>query len=140
MMSGASGSTISIMIRYGELIGAAFQLSDDLLDITSDISEFGKTPGTDLREGVATLPVLYAQRSVDPNDARLLELLAADLSDDALHGEALALLRAHPAVAAARAELDRWAEEARDALASLPDLSARRALESLCDFVVSRTR
>jgi heptaprenyl diphosphate synthase len=140
MMSGAPATTAPIMIRYGELIGAAFQLSDDLLDITSDISEFGKTPGTDLREGVATLPVLYARKSVDPADARLLELLAADLSDDTRHAEALALLRPHPAVQAARAELDRWAADAREALAPLPDISAKRALESLCDFVVSRTR
>jgi heptaprenyl diphosphate synthase len=83
---------------------------------------------------------LYAQKSADPADARLLNLLAADLSDDAQHAEALALLRAHPAVQAAHAELDRWAGQAREALAPLPDVSAKRALESLCDFVVSRTR
>jgi heptaprenyl diphosphate synthase len=139
MMSGAPEPTAEIMIRYGERIGAAFQLSDDLLDITSDIGEFGKTPGTDLREGVATLPVLYAQKSADPRDTRLLELLSGDLADEARHAEALGLLRVHPAVAAARAELEHWAAEARDALVPLPDVPAKRALESLSDFVVSRS-
>jgi heptaprenyl diphosphate synthase len=140
MMSGAPAATAEIMIRYGERIGAAFQLSDDLLDITSDVAEFGKTPGTDLREGVATLPVLYARQSIDPSDARLLELLAGDLTDDARHAEALGLLRKHPAVEAAHIELEHWAAQAREALAPLPDVPAKAALESLCDFVISRTR
>jgi heptaprenyl diphosphate synthase len=140
MMSGASPSTTEIMVRFGDRIGAAFQLSDDLLDITSDVAEFGKTPGTDLREGVATLPVLYARRSLDPADARLRELLAADLTDEPRHAEALGLLRAHPAIEAAHRELEAWAAQAREALAPLPAVPARAALESLCDFVVYRTR
>ncbi len=139
MMSGASVEIADIMIRFGERIGAAFQLSDDLLDIVSDIEEFGKVPGTDLREGVATLPVLYARRSVDPADARLLELLASDLTDAESHREALALLRSHGAIAAARADLESWASQAREALKPLPDVPAKAALESLCDFVVART-
>ena len=68
------------LTAYGEKVGVAFQLSDDILDVASESEESGKTPGTDLREGVPTLPVLFAQRSTDPADARLLELLAAPTS------------------------------------------------------------
>ena len=75
--------------------GMAYQLSDDLLDIASDCAESGKTPGTDLREGIATHAVLQVLRSSDPADARLLELIAlGELADPALHAEALGLIRA----------------------------------------------
>ena len=94
----------------------AFQLSDDILDVASESDESGKTPGTDLREGVPTLPVLMAQRSTDPADARLLELLAGDLTDDALHAEALDLLRKHPAMDEARQYVLDRAREAQDLL------------------------
>src|SRR5690606_20254293 len=60
MFGGAEPAVVEALARFGETIGVAFQLSDDLLDIASDRSESGKTPGTDLREGVPTLPVLYA--------------------------------------------------------------------------------
>jgi heptaprenyl diphosphate synthase len=127
------------MTRFGERIGVAFQLSDDLLDVASDSTVSGKTPGTDLREGVPTLPVLHVRRANDPADARLLELLDADLEDDALHKEALGLLRENVAMNAARADLRRWADDARSVLSPLPAGPARAALESLCDVVVSRT-
>jgi heptaprenyl diphosphate synthase len=140
MFAGAPEEICDVMIRYGERIGVAFQLSDDLLDITSDGDGFGKTPGTDLREGVITLPALHARRSSDPADARLIELLAGDLGDDARHAEALVLLRANSAIDAARADLERWADDARDTLVGLPDVPATQALQALCDFVVARTR
>ena len=91
-------------------IGVAWQLSDDILDVASDSAQSGKTPGTDLREGVLTLPMLHALRSAGPGDARLVELLGCgELTDPALHAEALALLRAHPALEMARADARRWA-------------------------------
>ncbi|MGH8890229.1 MAG: polyprenyl synthetase family protein [Acidothermaceae bacterium] len=139
MFAGAPESIVDVMIRYGERIGVAFQLSDDLLDITSDSSDSGKTPGTDLREGVTTLPVLHARRSTDPLDARLLELLDADLSDDTRHRETLTLLRAHPAIKATRADVERWVADARETLRPLPDVPAKRALDAMCDFVVARS-
>ncbi len=99
MFSGGSPEAAELMRLYGEKVGIAFQLADDLIDITSEADETGKTPGTDLREGVDTLPVIRARASTDPADARLLELLSADLSDDdAGVAEALALLRVHPAL------------------------------------------
>jgi heptaprenyl diphosphate synthase len=139
LLSGADETVVEVMTRFGERIGIAFQLSDDLLDVSSESVVSGKTPGTDLREGVPTLPVLHVRRTNDPADARLLELLDADLEDDTLHREALALLRASAAMDAARSELRRWADDARAVLSPLPAGSARDALESLCDVVVSRT-
>jgi len=125
------------MADFGEQIGMVFQLSDDIIDITSDVA--GKTPGTDLREGIPTLPTLLARRSTDPGDARLLELLDSDLHDDDALAEALRLLRRHPAVDQARAEVERRAAIARGLLADLPPGPARYALEELCESVVNRS-
>ncbi|MYS15938.1 polyprenyl synthetase family protein, partial [Streptomyces sp. SID4982] len=120
----------------------AFQLADDVLDIASDSAESGKTPGTDLREGVPTLPVLRlrerAARLGEPGDLALCELLDSDLTDDARLAEALAALRAHPALEQARRDAVRYAEEARAALAPLKDCTAKTALIELCDAVVHR--
>jgi heptaprenyl diphosphate synthase len=127
---------------YGETVGMAFQLSDDLLDIASDSGQSGKMPGTDLREGITTLPVLYALASDDQDAAsvRLREILSAGpVTDDALHAEALGLLRESPAMKLARETVRSYAERSRAALRGLPDVPARRAMESLCDFIADRT-
>jgi heptaprenyl diphosphate synthase len=142
MFGGAAPAHIEALAGYGETIGIAFQLSDDLIDITSESVESGKTPGTDLREGVPTLPVLYALAAddADPASVRLREILSrGPVSDDALHAEALGLLRESPAMKRARETVRSYAEEARDKLAPLPEGSPRRALESLCDFIADRT-
>jgi heptaprenyl diphosphate synthase len=142
MMAGADESAVDILTQYGERLGVAFQLADDVLDIASDSHESGKTPGTDLREGIPTLPVLHlrAQAAADgkPDDLELLELLDGDLSDDARLAEALCRLRAHPALEQARRDTIRWTEEARATLAPLPECYAKAALEELCDAVVHR--
>jgi heptaprenyl diphosphate synthase len=127
------------LTAYGAKVGVAFQLSDDILDIASESAESGKTPGTDLREGVPTLPVLFAQRSTDPADARLLELLAGDLTDDAAHAEALALLRAHPAMTAARDYVVGLATEAKVLLKVLPEGPVREALDAFADAIADRS-
>ena len=136
---GASREVEDALTAYGEIVGSAFQLSDDILDVASDTVESGKTPGTDLREGVPTLPVLLAQQSTDPADARLLDLLAGDLTDDERHGEALALLRKHPAIDEARAYVVARAQEAKDLLAVLSPGPVREALEAFADIVATRS-
>ncbi len=139
MMSGASPDVTEVLTQFGELIGVAFQLADDIVDITSDSAQSGKTPGIDLREGVPTLATLIALGGADPTDERLRELLQRPLPDDAEHAEALALLRGHRALDEARAEAGRWADEARSVLAPLPEGAPKTALETLCDYVVTRT-
>ncbi|MDP3967551.1 MAG: polyprenyl synthetase family protein [Nocardioides sp.] len=135
---GASVKVEEALTAYGEKVGVAFQLSDDILDIASESAESGKTPGTDLREGVPTLPVLLAQRSTDPADARLKELLAGDLTEDGPHAEALDLLRAHPAMDEARAYVVALAREARELLTVLPEGPVRAALDAFADVVATR--
>ncbi|GAA2675874.1 polyprenyl synthetase family protein [Streptomyces lunalinharesii] len=143
MMSGADEATVNILTQYGERLGTAFQLADDVLDIASDSHESGKTPGTDLREGIPTLPVLRLRALAESSagtaeDRALCELLAGDLTDDARHAEALAGLRAHPALEQARRDTVRYAEQARAMLVPLPECMAKAALEGLCDTVVHR--
>ena len=140
MFSDAPAEVVQRITPACHALGVAFQLSDDILDVASESAQSGKTPGTDLREGVRTLPVLHALRSPGEADGRLTELLStADLTDPRLHAEALSLLRAHPAMDAARGDLRRWAAAARAEIAALPDAPARAAFEALCDYVVRRT-
>jgi heptaprenyl diphosphate synthase len=123
-------------------IGVAWQLSDDVLDIASTSAESGKEQGIDLRQGVRTLPVLYAlaDTSDNPDAVRLRELLTdADLADPGRQTEALRLLRESPALEQARATVRNVVAEARSRLAQLPDVPPRAAFESLCDFVNTRT-
>jgi heptaprenyl diphosphate synthase len=136
---GATAEVEEAVTAYADIVGTAFQLSDDILDVASDSADSGKTPGTDLREGVPTLPVLMAQASARPEDARLLQLLGSDLSDDALHAEALELLRAHPAMDEARTYVIARAQEAKALLVALPEGCVRDALESFADLVAIRT-
>ena len=135
--AGVDDSDAAALRGYGEQIGVAFQLSDDILDIASDTGQSGKTPGTDLREGVPTLPVLYALRS--SADDRLRELVARPIVADDEHAEALTLLRGSSAVDEARATCQRYADAARTWLDGLPDVPARAAFEALADTVVART-
>jgi heptaprenyl diphosphate synthase len=137
--AGASLEVEEALTAYGEKVGAAFQLSDDILDIASESDESGKTPGTDLREGVPTLPVLMARRSADPAHARLLSLLDEDLTDDALHAETLDLLRKHPAMDEARQYVLDLAREAQDLLKVLPAGPVRDALDAFAVLIATRT-
>src|SRR5580704_11628636 len=147
LFSGAPAEVATRIALACEQLGVAWQLSDDVIDIASDSAQSGKTPGTDLRQGVRTLPVLYALRSVDqsgpmqsPADARLRWLLGeADLTDEALLAEALTLLRGHHAMKESRADVLNWVGEARTSISALPDVPARAAFLALCDFVERRT-
>ena len=147
LFSGAPAEVATRIAVACEQLGVAWQLSDDVIDIASDSAQSGKTPGTDLRQGVRTLPVLYALRSTGQAEAagsdadrRLHELLAeADLTDDALLAETLALLRAHPALAESREHVLSWVQGARNEIMALPSGPARAAFLALCDFVEKRT-
>ncbi len=130
-LAGADAATVEALATYGTRIGVAFQLSDDLLDITSGSSESGKTPGTDLREGIHTLPTLFAEQDGFT--------VPADLSSDEVLASTLSELRSHPALERARVALQQEADAARACLVGLPDIPARAALDALCDVVVART-
>jgi heptaprenyl diphosphate synthase len=143
MFAGCGSEVLDVLVRYGERVGVAFQLADDVIDLTSDGATSGKTPGTDLREGVPTLPVLLVRRQAaeqgDRDSRALVELLDGDLSDDAVLARTVVRLREHPATEQARAEAVRWAREAVRALALLPAGPAKDALRAFADAVVDRT-
>ncbi|SDG44720.1 heptaprenyl diphosphate synthase [Sinosporangium album] len=138
MLAGAPDDIIDRVTRACEAIGVGWQLGDDLIDVAATSAESGKLPGTDLREGIRTLPVLYVLSSTDPADARLRELLAGPVGEEDIE-EALTLLRSHVAMERARAELLDWTDRARRDLAALPDIPARAAFMALCDYVVERS-
>ncbi|MFB4280649.1 MULTISPECIES: polyprenyl synthetase family protein [unclassified Nonomuraea] len=136
LLSGAPADVEERLSRACEAIGVAWQLGDDLLDVASTGAQSGKTPGTDLREGIKTLPVLYALAVGD--SPRLTALLSGPVAEEDVE-EALTLLRAHSGMARARAELDAWVDRARDDISGLPDIPAKDAFLALCDYVVQRS-
>ncbi|WP_372595317.1 polyprenyl synthetase family protein, partial [Actinotalea sp.] len=143
LFSGCDEATVRTMATYGEKIGLAFQLADDVIDLTSSGGETGKTPGTDLRERVPTMPVLLLRaRAAAPDaaegDVELVRLLDGDLSDDEALASAVAALRGHPVVAETRALATARAEEAVLALGTLPQGPVRDSLESFARSLVER--
>ncbi len=136
--SGADDEQIERLDRLGGIVGTAFQISDDIIDIDSDPDESGKVPGTDLREGVHTLPVLYALQETGPEADRLRVLLAGPVERDEDVAEALSLLRSSPGMVRAKETVASYAARARVELDNLPDVPGRRALLSLVDYTVNR--
>ena len=139
LLSGASREVTETLTKFGEQIGIAFQLADDVIDIASESNQSGKTPGTDLREGVPTLVTLNVMKSHDPADAELRHLLSAPIEDEATVTQVLRELRQHKALEESRSQLVSIAKEAREALGPLPVGEATGALLSLCDAVIDRT-
>jgi heptaprenyl diphosphate synthase len=137
--AGVRQDLVAALTAFAEEVGVAFQLSDDLLDIVSQDGASGKAPGTDLREGIATLPALFALAGDDPAEARLRELVSRPLTDDTEHTEALELLRSSAALVRATGVLQEYADRARARLSAVPEGPVREALRALCDYVVTRT-
>jgi heptaprenyl diphosphate synthase len=133
---------------FGEKIGVAFQLIDDIIDLSGQVEQTGKAAGTDLRAGVATLPLLYLRKAArdDASAAALLDRLeraitaTADGTDvDADFTGAVAELREHPVTEATLAEARRWAADAVAALAPIPDGPVKKALAKFAETVVERS-
>ena len=114
-------------------------MADDVIDIASDSKESGKTPGTDLKEGVPTLVTLNVMKSANSADRELQELLKGPIEDQAVVNQVLSALRVHPALEQSREQLLAIAKEARSLLGPLPVNDATGALFSLCDAVIDRS-
>ncbi len=97
LLSGADKATVETLTTFGEKIGIAFQLADDVIDIASDSAQSGKTPGTDLKEGVPTIVTLRIMNSNRTEDAELRKLLSAPI-DDATVAKVIPQMRNHPAL------------------------------------------
>jgi heptaprenyl diphosphate synthase len=139
MVSGAPNEIKETLTVFGEKIGIAFQLADDIIDIASESHESGKTPGTDLREGIPTLVTLNVMNSSDSKDRALIKLLKAPIKDEAVVAQVLKELRTHDAIAQSRAQLLDIARDARTALGPLPVNDVTGALFSLCDAIIDRS-
>jgi heptaprenyl diphosphate synthase len=139
MVSGAPDEIKETLTVFGEKIGVAFQLADDVIDIASESHQSGKTPGTDLREGVPTLVTLNVMKSTRAEDRELKSLLAAPIKDEAIVAQVLRELRIHPALEESREQLQQIARDARTALGPLPANDVTGALFSLCDAIIDRT-
>jgi heptaprenyl diphosphate synthase len=139
MFSGCTPEQTASLQRFGAVIGTAFQISDDVIDISSASEDSGKTPGTDLREGVHTLPMLFAMQGTGADAERLRVLLARPITDDAEVDEALVLLRRGDGIDRARDVLAAQAKEAQRELDQLPACPAGDALRTLTTYMVDRT-
>ena len=149
MFGGASEQQIAQVGDFGEKLGVAFQLYDDVIDLSSDPFVTGKTPGTDLRERVPTMPVLKlrarvaqastAGGSADRNDLELLALIDGDLSSDTQLGEVVARLNNHIVVTQTKDESRLWAQKAIDCLNELPAGPVKVALQNFAESLVERT-
>lgn len=133
---------------FGERVGVAFQLVDDVIDLAVAGDESGKTPGTDLRSGVSTLPLLYLRDLAisDPDAADLLSRIKRDVDadhyaelDEADFTASIAELREHSVTAKTLDEAHRWAHQAVDALAPLPDGQVKTAMTRFAESVVERS-
>ena len=140
-----SPEVASMVQEYGEAVGIAFQLADDVIDLTAEGATSGKTPGTDLREQVATLPVLLLRRAAaDPASptyeaARAaLALVDGDLSSDEALTEAVRAIVEHPVTEESWEIARGWAAQAKAAIAPLPESTVKSALLSFADSVVDR--
>ena len=138
LLSGAPIEVVDTLTKFGEKIGVAFQVADDLLDIVSTETASGKTPGTDLKEGVPTLVTLFVMADNDPADRVLIEKLSKPISDEDLAG-VIQELRNHKALKQVQDYLSDVANEANQLLVNLPNGPAKNALENLTFALVNRS-
>ena len=138
LLSGASIQTVEVLTKFGEKIGVAFQVADDLLDISSNETASGKTPGTDLKEGIPTLVTLYVIAANNPADKDLISKLNGPISESDLL-EVITQLRSHKALSDVKEYLANVANEANDLLKDLPEGAAKEALKNLTFALVNRS-
>ena len=146
VFSGAPDEYERPVVLFGERIGVAFQLIDDVIDLSPQPESTGKVPGTDLRAGVATLPLLRLREraQTDAGAASLVDRLEQDVmssggASSADADAAITALREHDVTAETLAEAHGWARDAVDALAPLPAGSVKKALTRFAETIVERS-
>ena len=136
LLSGADASYQEPLRLYGERVGIAFQLADDLIDIRASKKDSGKVAGTDILAGVPTLPALLLGDYEDEDSKELVQDIAMASEDNI--GSVLERLRIHPVMEKAEEVTDSWSEMAIEALETLPSGSVKSALEAFARAVVDR--
>jgi geranylgeranyl pyrophosphate synthase len=138
VLGSANEDQVRALRDYGQLLGTGFQIIDDLLDFQGDEATMGKPVGSDLREGIVTLPVLYYLRE-HPDDQRIATVVNG-VGDDALVAEVVAAIGASGALAQARERADSFVRRSQETLADLPEGEPRSRLAALAEYTVSRRK
>ena len=139
VIANAPAPQVKALFDYGDALGIAFQIADDLLDYTGTSAAIGKNVGDDFRERKLTLPLIkaVAQASTEERAFWVRVIAKGDQRDGDLE-QALAIMARHGAMDAARADALAWAARAQTALTTLPDHPLRQMLHDLSAYVVSR--
>ena len=141
LLAGGSEELIDIAATYGGNVGMAFQLADDIIDVTSPSATSGKVQGTDLKERVETLPVLLLREAAAQGDAdavEALKLVDGPLDTDEQLENAVQAVAAHQIIERAWELTEQWATKATEALDGLADSPVKTALQLFAQYVVSR--
>ncbi|MCE0504453.1 polyprenyl synthetase family protein [Roseivivax sp. GX 12232] len=139
VIAGVEERQVQALFAYGDALGIAFQIVDDLLDYQGDAKATGKNVGDDFRERKLTLPVIKAVAAADAEErAFWVRVIEKGRQEEGDLDHALALLDRHGALAATRADALAWAETAKTAMAELPASDFRDMLRDLADYVVAR--
>lgn len=141
LVAGGSEELIEVAATYGGNVGMAFQLADDIIDLTSSSDTSGKVQGTDLKERVDTLPILLLRSAAAQGDTAavgILELVDGPLETDDQVAAAVAAVAAHPVIDTAWELTSAWADKAIAALDTLEDSPVKTALRLFAQYVVSR--
>ncbi|MCL4128703.1 UNVERIFIED_CONTAM: hypothetical protein GTU68_065449 [Idotea baltica] len=139
VIAGATAEQIQALYDYGDALGIAFQIADDLLDYQGDSAATGKNVGDDFRERKLTLPVIkaVARATAEERTFWVRTIEKGQQSDDDLD-TALSLMAKYETLEETRTDAVAWADKARAALTRLPDHPIRQMLDDLSDYVVSR--
>jgi geranylgeranyl pyrophosphate synthase len=138
VLSGADEDTVLALREYGKNLGMSFQIQDDVLDFTGDQNLMGKPTGSDLRQGIVTLPVYYYLQD-NPRQDEWIEALNRENTDrDRVVDELVVEIRQSSAIERCRAEADSLARRAQDVLIPLPDIEEKRRLNDLVSSLLDR--
>jgi geranylgeranyl pyrophosphate synthase len=142
IVSEASHAEIELLSNYGMHLGIAFQIIDDILDYTQDQSTMGKPAGNDLRQGMVTLPLIYALQDVVLNGhkQKIQDMLSGQSKNDDDIREIVKWVNSSYGIQRAIADAHMHACQAREALYCFPVSSNRDILDELIDFVIARNR
>ena len=141
LLAGVEDKVESSLATYGRAVGLAFQIVDDVLDLTATEEVLGKPVASDLREGKTTLPVIHAFDHGKASDRRAIQRVLDDRSfENVSRQEIQEILVRNGSVEYARAAADRYAEQSRNALKNFPESEYKRALLWVPEFVVAREK
>lgn len=141
ILGGATPEQEENLAQYGRNLGMAFQIVDDVLDLTASENILGKPVASDLREGKVTMAVIHALERCGPSERELIETVVKERTFDSVtHGEILEVLNRYGSLDAAYACAAKYADLARNSICSFPDSEIKRALLWAPEFVVVREK